>query len=198
MRQGASGVADCEGLVSPAYVVLQPKKRIDPLYASHLFKTKRMVYLFWAYSYGITEDRLRLYFHDFMRVPVVIPPIREQKRIASILATWERWIAESKALLINKVTTHSRLLKLLTTGQRHLGHSQGAWRDFTLGELGEPYGGLTGKTQASFGRGKPYIPYKNKRWLHRGHATCAQASGGTRGAESLVSGKGQARASRTP
>jgi len=161
MWQGASGVADCAGLVSPAYVVLQPKECIDPLYASYLFKTKRMVYLFWAYSYGITEDRLRLYFPDFMRVPVLIPPIGEQRRIAKILATWERSVIESKALLLNKVATHRHLLKLLTTGHLRTGSSKRSWREVTLGEIGRTYGGLTGKTKASFGRGKPYIPYKN-------------------------------------
>src|SRR5262245_54935427 len=39
MWQGASGLADFNGLVSPAYVVLSPKKNIDPLFASYFLKS---------------------------------------------------------------------------------------------------------------------------------------------------------------
>lgn len=161
MWQGASGMANGEGLVSPAYVVLKPKRNIDPLYASHLFKSTRMIYLFWAYSYGMTEDRLRLYFQDFQKVPVLVPPLANQQKIARVLTTWEKSIDESKALLSHKLILHKRLLKSLTTGHLRIGGFQLPWREFSLGQLGKTFGGLTGKTAASFGQGKPYIPYTN-------------------------------------
>ena len=41
---------------------------VDARYASYLFKSSRMIYLLWAYSYGITGDRLRLYYPDFARI----------------------------------------------------------------------------------------------------------------------------------
>src|SRR4030095_13311793 len=65
MWQGASGLSDFDALVSPAYVVLEPNDRIDPAFAAQLFKAPRTIHLFWAYSYGLTDDRLRLYFQDF-------------------------------------------------------------------------------------------------------------------------------------
>ena len=65
MWQGASGLARKDGLVSPAYVVLKPSYIIDSNFAFYWFKSSRMIYLFWAYSYGLTKDRLRLYFNDF-------------------------------------------------------------------------------------------------------------------------------------
>lgn len=37
----------------------------------------------------------------------------------------------------------------------------GEWHHYRLGELGETYTGLTGKTKDDFGSGKPFIPYKN-------------------------------------
>src|SRR4051812_21046649 len=36
MWQGAFGLAQTEGLVSPAYVVLRPTSKIDPVFASYL------------------------------------------------------------------------------------------------------------------------------------------------------------------
>src|SRR5260370_3784479 len=48
MWQGAFGLATEDGMVSPAYVVLAPTNKIDPLYFFYLFKTPRLRYLFWA------------------------------------------------------------------------------------------------------------------------------------------------------
>src|SRR4051794_20697031 len=59
MWQGACGLATTDGVVSPAYVVLAPKPGIDSRFAYHWFKSDRMIYLFWAFSHGLTEDRLR-------------------------------------------------------------------------------------------------------------------------------------------
>jgi len=102
MWQGASGLADRDGLLSPAYVVLAPKKGIDPLYASYLFKSSRFIYLFWAYSYGLTSDRLRLYFNDFKSIPVNIPPLPEQIKTGNILSTWDKAIEKLEALITTK------------------------------------------------------------------------------------------------
>ena len=74
MWQGACGLATADGVVSPAYVVLAPKPGIDSRFAYHWFKSARMIHLFWAYSHGLTEDRLRLYFDEFAEIPIIPPP----------------------------------------------------------------------------------------------------------------------------
>src|SRR6478752_5410623 len=43
MWQGACGLAESDGIVSPAYVVLQPKDGIDSRFAYHWFKSARMI-----------------------------------------------------------------------------------------------------------------------------------------------------------
>jgi|JI8StandDraft_1071087.scaffolds.fasta_scaffold01273_3 type I restriction enzyme S subunit len=98
MWQGAFGLANGQGLVSPAYVILRPKA-VDPRYASYWFKTKRMLYLFWAYSYGLTDDRLRLYFPDFARIPCQVPQIEVQQQVANCLEVWERSIETVEHLI---------------------------------------------------------------------------------------------------
>ena len=94
MWQGASGLIERDGLLSPAYVVLAPKQEINSRYAAYLFKSPRLIYLFWAYSYGLTNDRLRLYFNDFRRIPVEIPPISEQTKIANFLTAVDEKISQ--------------------------------------------------------------------------------------------------------
>lgn len=161
MWQGASGLATKDGIISPAYIVLAPKTGIDPQYASYLFKTKRLIYLFWAYSYGLTDDRLRLYFSDFAKIPVNIPKLNDQRAIAKIIATWEKAITVIEKLIINSKAQQVALMQQMITGKKRLNGFNGIWRDVSLGEIGTTYSGLSGKTKDDFGQGAPYIPYIN-------------------------------------
>lgn len=161
MWQGAFGLADKEGLVSPAYVVVRPKEGIDSLYASYLFKTPRMRYLFWAYSYGLTEDRLRLYADDFMRIPVLMHHQHQQCSIATALVNWDRSIEVARKLLAKQIKIHSKIVSDLTMGHRRLDGHGSKWAGVRIGKLGSTFGGLSGKTKEDFGQGKSFIPYGN-------------------------------------
>lgn len=140
--QGALGRARITGLVSPAYVVLRPTAKIDSLYAEYLFKTPRMIYLFWAYSYGLTKDRLRLYFNDFARIPVEIPDLKEQKEIAKILSTWDKAITTTEQLLANSQQQKKALMQQVLTGKKRLLGKNGVrfgveWNDHYLTDLAQ-------------------------------------------------------------
>lgn len=115
MWQGASGLAEADGIVSPAYVVVAPGKDIDPLFASYWFKSDRMIYLFWAYSYVITGDRLRLYYKDFSKIPVTVPPKSDQDRIGQILFTVDRTIEHTGQLIETKSKLKKGLAQQLLT-----------------------------------------------------------------------------------
>lgn len=137
MWQGAFGLADREGLVSPAYVVLKGKGRIDPLYASYLFKTARMKYLFWAYSYGLTDDRLRLYFPDFGKIPTNIPPIATQEHVAKMLATWDAAIAVSEMLREANESWRRGIVHSLLLGTSKLVKHRGERKEVRLAEVAD-------------------------------------------------------------
>lgn len=102
MWQGAFGRAEKGGLVSPAYVVVEPRENMDSRFAAHWFKSERMLYLFWAYSYGLTEDRLRLYADDFCQIPASPPPLDKQKKTAETLDRYDDFIAQGEALAVAK------------------------------------------------------------------------------------------------
>lgn len=115
MWQGAFGLAEAEGIVSPAYVVLKAKAHVNAAYMAYLFKTERAKYLFWAFSYGLTEDRLRLYFGDFQRIPVAVHEFAEQGRVVAKLATWDAAIQRTERLLfIARATKRSMMQKFLS------------------------------------------------------------------------------------
>jgi type I restriction enzyme S subunit len=133
MWQGAYGLAKREGIVSPAYVVLKPKQGVDSAYVRHLLRTPRMQYLLWAYSYGITDDRLRLYFQDFAKIPARVHTSSQQAQIASVLSVCEERVAIQRAALNNAITRRSGLLNRLLKPSSGL--SRSAWTEFEFGDL---------------------------------------------------------------
>lgn len=100
MWQGAVGMASEECMVSPAYVVLSPKKGVSSKFFDYWFQNRHMLHQLWAYSHGLTNDRLRLYYQDFAKIPLALPDQPEQEKIAAVLDTTSRKIA----LLTDKKT----------------------------------------------------------------------------------------------
>ena len=86
MWQGAVGKASEECMVSPAYVVLSPGPETCSDFFCQWFKSAKGLYKLWAYSHGLTSDRLRLYYKDFAQIHLTIPHFPEQKKIAAFLA----------------------------------------------------------------------------------------------------------------
>ena len=113
MWQGACGLATADGIVSPAYVVLAPKSVIDSRFAYHWFKSDRMIYLFWAYSHGLTEDRLRLYFDDFSEIPASAPSLEQQRRIVAVLDEWDQAIEQTERLIAAQRRRKTALIQKL-------------------------------------------------------------------------------------
>lgn len=95
MWQGALGLAPTDGIVSPAYVVLKPsEQKTNSNFFEYYFKRNRQIHNFWAYSQGLTEDRLRLYFDDFKVIKINAPSKEEQTKIASFLSAVDEKIAQ--------------------------------------------------------------------------------------------------------
>jgi type I restriction enzyme S subunit len=135
MWQGASGVSPEDGVVSPAYVICEPTAELDSEYSQHLFRSARMIYLFWVYSHGITDDRRRLYYDDFARVPVLLPPIDHQRAIAKLLSTWDTALQNTLALIESKKLLKLGLMQQVLTGQRRLKGFSGKWRTVAIGDV---------------------------------------------------------------
>lgn len=93
MWQGACGFAPEDCLVSPAYVVLKPTGDVFAPFFQHFFKLHSTLQILFAYSRGLTLDRLRLYYEDFAAMPLVVPEPAEQRRIATCLASLDTRLA---------------------------------------------------------------------------------------------------------
>lgn len=138
MWQGAFGLSDREGMVSPAYVVLKPKCNVEPAFLTQLLRTPRMLHLLWAYSYGLTDDRLRLYFDDFAAIPVAVPGLQFQQQLAAGLALWDRTADTLEKLAANARAEKRALLhRLLPTPTQHAssGEQSTGWQLVRLGDV---------------------------------------------------------------
>ncbi|EKJ5774217.1 restriction endonuclease subunit S [Campylobacter coli] len=86
MWQGAIGINMLEkGIVSPAYVVAIPNKKININFSYYLLKSKNMICEYEKYSYGLCSDMNNLRYEDFQNIKIPLPPLKEQEQIANFL-----------------------------------------------------------------------------------------------------------------
>ena len=104
----ALGVAEQEGIVSPAYGVYRPLDTdfFRSKFVDHLLRTRPYADEFRCRSTGIRPSRLRLYPDEFLRVPIVRPPLVEQDQM---LAS----IADATAEIDKTIVTANRELALV-------------------------------------------------------------------------------------
>lgn len=107
MWQGACGVASEDCLVSPAYVVLSPKKGSCSAFFKYLFKRSASLLMLESFSRGLTKDRLRLYYDDFARMSLLVPREAEQQRIADCLSSLDALIVTASRRL-DGLRTHKK------------------------------------------------------------------------------------------
>ena len=80
--QGSMGIAQMRGITSPDYVVMRPIGEHDPRYMHHYLRAQPMPWVYRLISNGIRTDQWRMEPEKFLGLPVFMPPIEEQRRIA--------------------------------------------------------------------------------------------------------------------
>lgn len=133
MWQGAVGVSEYKGIVSPAYVVLKPKIKMNSKFFHYLFRTKFYSNYSKRYSYGLCDDQLNLRYKDFKRMKSIVPPIEEQDQIVSFLdrkcKSLDEYIEKRlriKKLMLEKINT-------ILFGNRRTEHPKNSnlnWEDY--------------------------------------------------------------------
>lgn len=100
MWQGVSGHSSLKGIVSPAYTVVHPDKdALDARFLAHLMKLPENVNLYRRYSQGLVSDTWNLKFSALAELPLSVPPLEEQRRIAQILDTIDETIQATERVI---------------------------------------------------------------------------------------------------
>jgi len=101
---------------------------------------------------------------NLVQVKLNLPTLPEQKKIAGFLSAVDeklKHLNRKKELLQQyKKGVMQKLFSQELRFKREDGSDYEDWEEKRLGEIGDTYNGLTGKTAEDFGKGLPYVNYK--------------------------------------
>jgi type I restriction enzyme S subunit len=83
--QGSLGVSRFDGIVSPAYFTCELSPEVYGPYIHYLLRSEPYIAMYGASSKGIRVGQWDLPYDEFRKLPVLLPPIEEQRRIADYL-----------------------------------------------------------------------------------------------------------------
>ncbi len=90
--QGAIGVVQAEGMVSPAYITAIPNEQVYPLFMDCCLRRDKIINQINNLSYGVTDFRKRLYWDSFINVVCDLPSVPEQVKITSFFTKLDHLI----------------------------------------------------------------------------------------------------------
>lgn len=148
------------GLVSPLYTVFKLNSNsMSNYFLEYFFKTEIWHgYMRDIANYGARHDRMSIGVNDFFKMPIPLPPISEQVKIAEVLGTVDSKIMAIEQEINETQTLKKGLMQQLLTGkisvttQPHtfkttkLGKIPHHWQVEILGNVGEI---ITGKTPST-------------------------------------------------
>ena len=104
--QGAAGVSSYRGIVSPAYIVQQPRPGVAPLYFHRVLRIPAFATEAERWSYGIASDMWSLRPEHFKMIQFCLPPLSEQAAIV-------RYLDHADRRIRRYVTAKRKLIALL-------------------------------------------------------------------------------------
>lgn len=97
-----SGRSQYDGMISPAYKCFKCNENLNPRYVDFYFRTVFVDRKYMRYSKNV---RYSLASDEFLSLPILIPPIDEQKRIAAYLDEQCKKIDEIMTDIQNQIST---------------------------------------------------------------------------------------------
>lgn len=150
VSHGACGVvpADLDGaVVSNEYTAFHTTALLDPAFLSALSHSVYFQQTCFHSSIGVHVEKLVFRLENWMRWEFDIPPVAEQRRIVSVLGTWDRDIDETERVVAAKELQFAELINQTFSSARDItkGLPKG-WDRKSLGSLARVVGGGTPDT----------------------------------------------------
>ena len=171
---GSYAVSEYDGIISPAYCVFDFTRECDRRYYNYLLRMKVYSGAFKTESKGIIDSRLRLYPQYFKNFPLIVPPIEEQRSMATYLdkatAEIDRAIAqqqrmidllnERKQIIIQRAVTKGldENVEMKDSGIEWIGEIPVNWNVMKLRAIGSTINGVS-HDSTYFGSGFPFVSY---------------------------------------
>ncbi len=113
---------------------------------AHIVEETPIATRLWFYYYFMHRDifsfltrqgagRYKLNKQALARLPILLPPLPEQKKIAKILSAWDDSIVTTEQLLANSQQQKKALMQQLLTGKKRFPGFEKEWDTLQLGDL---------------------------------------------------------------
>ena len=143
---------------------------VDTLFYTHSFIDSNPKFIFNLFQrinwkeYNEASGVPSLSKSTIEKIKLELPSLKEQIKIASFLTKVDEKLTalkKKKELLEQyKKGVMQQIFSQELRFKNDDGNDFPEWEEKSLGEIGETYNGLTGKSKDDFGHGKPYIQYK--------------------------------------
>lgn len=115
-----------EAYINQHTALVRLKKNIvSSLFVAYVLSSKHMHYVINSLNDAGAKAGLNL--PTIRGIPVLIPPLPEQRKIAKILCTWDRAIEVAEKLLSNSQQQKKSLMQQLLTGKKRFPDFNGEW-----------------------------------------------------------------------
>ena len=138
------------GIVSPVYIVWKFKDNVDPSFMDYLLRTPLLLNSYLSRASGVVNRRRSISKTDFLNIPIPLPPLSEQQKIAKVLDTIQRAIEIQDRIIETtknlKKSLMQRLFREGTKGEElketETGLIPKSWKVVRLGEVADFKNGI--------------------------------------------------------
>ena len=124
-----------KGIVSPLYTVFYVKKEYSDFIAFYLSSSLWVNYLKEIANYGARYDRLGINDKMLLSIPILLPPLEEQKRIAEVLSLCDDIIENLTELIDKKEQYKKGVMQRLLSGEVRFKGFTDEWQTVRLGDI---------------------------------------------------------------
>ena len=149
---------------------LRDRARIDALFLAHLFRSRTGRKFVKALAQGST--RYNISKKALLTAPLSLPPLPEQRAIATALSDVDALLDGLDRLIAKKRDLKQAAMQQLLTGQTRLFSFHGEWEVKTLGDLFNFSGGYSASRSQLSTEGHCYLHYGD---IHGATKTCVDA-----------------------
>jgi type I restriction enzyme S subunit len=146
---GKSGIIADDMAVSQHFIAWVCGPQLHNWYLYYLLQSWKAE--FERISNGSTIKTIGLDYFRQLQIP--LPPMAEQLKIAEILQEVDSLIGTIESSVTKKRAIKQGMMQELLAGTNRLPEFSQPWTPVILGDVGETYGGLVGKTAKDFGHG---------------------------------------------
>jgi type I restriction enzyme, S subunit len=149
--------AEFDGVCSGDIIVFRANKKILPELLPFIVCNDKFFDHAIKHSAGGLSPRVK--FKDLANYQFLLPPKEQQEKLAELLWALDDVIEKDKVNKLKYEQFSRRFLFDTISGKLSANFSE--WKEYMFGELGESFGGLTGKSKNDFGEGAPFVNYMN-------------------------------------